>query len=41
MASLHPYREATLSPLMKTIMIVGSVVFTIIMFMLVNIPSLA
>ncbi len=39
--SLYPYREATLTPLMKTIMIVGSVIFTIAMFILMNIPSFA
>ena len=38
---LEPYREATMTPFMKTIMIVGIVVFTILIFVMMNIPSLA
>lgn len=39
--SLEPYKEAQMSPLMKTIMIVGTVVFTIICFIVMQVPSLA
>lgn len=39
--SLEPYKEATLTPLMVRALIVGSVLFTIICFLVMQVPSLA
>ena len=39
--SLKPYREAQLTPCMKTVLIVGAIVFTIICFIVMQVPSLA
>lgn len=39
--SLHPQREAQMSPLMWTTMIIGIIIFTIIIFWIMQVPSLA
>lgn len=39
--SLYPQREAQMSPLMWTTMIIGIIIFTIIMFVVMQVPSLA
>lgn len=39
--TLEPYREASLTPLMKWSIIVGGVLFTIIMMIVMQVPSLA
>ena len=38
---LKPYREAQLTPCMKTVLVVGAIAFTIICFIVMQVPSLA
>ena len=39
--SLRPYREARMSPLMVTIMVIGIILMTIFCFVIMQVPSLA
>ena len=39
--TLYPYKEARLTPCMINIMIIGIIIFTIIMFIIMQVPSLA
>lgn len=39
--SLYKYKEARLTPCMINIIIVGSIIFTIIMMIIMQVPSLA
>lgn len=39
--TLKPYREAVLSPIMAKMIAIGSVLFAIIMFIVMQVPSLA
>lgn len=39
--SLYPYREASMTPLMWIIMIIGIIIFNIMIFLIMQVPSLA